>query len=213
MRRTIYTTVLYEPTSEPVTLVDAKTHLRVDNSLEDSLIANLVRAAREIVERKLNSSLVTQTRVARLDSFPACRDIIIPYGPVIAISGTDTATVPNTLGVTYYNESEVLTTLDGSLFHTDFSSSIPRIEVKNYWPATFDRPNAVLITYTAGYGAAASVPSSIKSAMLLILGHLYENRENVVEGSMIELPYGAEALLAPFVKEHTVVYDGYRTPR
>ena len=53
----------------------------------------------------------------------------------------------------------------------------------------------------AGYGAASTVPTSIKQAMLLLIGHWYENREAMVESkfaaSLTEAPYVVEALLSP----------------
>jgi hypothetical protein len=45
------------------------------------------------------------------------------------------------------------------------------------------------------------LPASIKAAMLLMLGHLYENREatNMVSGTGVqELPIGVQALLIPY---------------
>lgn len=201
--RIIYSKVTVEPTSEPLTLLEAKLHLRVDHSEEDSLISLIIRTARETAEKHTNRSLITQTRVLKMDSFPRCREIMLPNGAVSSVTS-----------ISYIDQNEVAQTLSTDEYYVDVDSDIARIRVKNYWPATFCKPNVVTITYVAGYGSAVSVPSAIKSAMLLLIGHLYENREQVVIGSTsligTELPFGVEMILSPFVLEQSVVYDEYR---
>lgn len=199
-RRIIYSTVSSEPATEPISLSEAKKHLRVDGDEENGLITILIQSAREMVEKFTNRSLITQTRIARLDSFPCDRFILIPAGPLQSITS-----------IVYSNEIDQNITMSTSDYRVDIYSNVPRVEVVNYWPSTYDKINAVVITYVSGYGAASSVPAALKSAMLLILGHLYENREQVVDGSMTEIPFGAESLMSPFVLEHDVTYNAYRT--
>lgn len=210
-----YSKVLYAPQSEPVSLSDAKIHLRVDHDDEDQLIYILVQAATELAENFTGRSFITQTRQMKLDNFPYYRGqyynncvgtITIQHSPLISISGTDAATSPNTLGVTYYDENETLQTLSASDYWVDSSSGIPRLVVKNSWPSTFTMPNAVTITYTAGYGNANAVPAQIKQAILLMIGHLYEHRESVSTEQMYEIPMGAKMLLGNYVIEQSVLY-------
>lgn len=212
-----YTKVLYAPQSEPVTLDEAKIHLRVDHGDEDELISILVQAATEMGEQFTGRSFITQTRQMKLDNFPGyygrqaqynpcIGTITLQYGSLISISGNDTASPANALGITYYDEDEVVQTLSTSDYWVDSSSGIPRLVVKNSWPGTFTMPNAVTITYTAGYGAAVNVPAQIKQAILLIIGHLYENRESVSVQQMYEMPMGAKMLLSPYVVEQSVIY-------
>lgn len=203
--RIAYSKVIYAATTNPVTLQEAKTHLRVDHSDEDALINILVQAATETAELHTNRSFITQTRQMKFDNFP-CADITIQNGPLISISGTDTASSPNTLGITYYDEDEALQTLSASAYWVDSSSNIARIVVKESWPGTYVMPNAVIVTYTAGYGAASDVPAAIKQAILLILGHLYEHRESVSVEEMYEMPFGSKVLLSQYVVEQSVVY-------
>lgn len=210
-----YSKVIYGATSYPVTLQDAKLHLRVDHSDEDSIIEILLQAATEMAELHTNRSFVTQTRQMKLDYFPGLygvnhnpwgAGITIQNGNLISISGTDTASSRNTLGITYYDEAEALQTVSASDYWVDSSSNIARLIPKNSWPGTFDMPNAVIITYTAGYGSASSVPAPIKQAILLILGHLYEHRESVSVEEMYEMPFGSKTLLSQYVIEQSVVY-------
>lgn len=197
----MYSKVTEEPEKEPITLVLAKQHLRVDDDNEDELISLLIQVSREMAEKETNRSFITQERVVKLDYFPRCGEIKIPFGPVSEVSE-----------ITYFDEAEVEQTLDPSLYYVDLDSDIPRVVIKDYWPATFDKPNAVSITYTAGYGDNENVPGPIKSAMLLILGHLYENREQVITSNSggigaIVIPYGASVLLSQYVLEQTITYQ------
>jgi len=54
------------------------------------------------------------------------------------------------------------------------------------------------VTFVSGYGAAAAVPKAIKQALLLLIGHLYENREAVTTANLNELPMAVNALLYPY---------------
>jgi uncharacterized phiE125 gp8 family phage protein len=65
------------------------------------------------------------------------------------------------------------------------------------WPTTTLRPaNGIVIEFDAGYGDLASdVPKRVKQAMLLIIGHLYERREQSTEKALSEIPFGVKALL------------------
>ena len=191
----IYSKVSSAPSLEPVTSTEAKLHLRVDHSNEDTLIAVLIQAAREIVEHHLGRSLITQSRTVKLDYFPRCTEITLPYGPLVSVTS-----------LKYYDEDEVQQTMSNTLYWVDSSSDIGRIIVKDSWPGIYDMPNAVEIIYVAGYGAAGSnIPQPIKAAILLVIGHLYENREQVGD-QLYKLPFGVETLLSPYVLEQSVVY-------
>lgn len=194
----IYSKVTTEPESEPITLDEAKIHLRVSHDDEDELITILIQAAREIIEQSLNRSLITQTRTIKLDYFPRCNHIVLPYGPI--------SSQADNIEVTYIDENEDSQTLSADDYWVDSSSNIPKIVVKNSWPSTFTMPNAVTVEYVAGYGEAVAVPKAIKQAIYLRLGHLYENRESVLTDQSYVLTIGEEALLSQYVVEHSVVY-------
>lgn len=199
----MYSKVTTEPTSEPITLKEAKTHCHVDHNEEDQLITILIQAARETVEQETNRSLITQTRTMKLDYFPRYQtsdgwgQIILPYGPVSSVSS-----------ITYVDENEASQTLSSSDYWTDFTSNIPRVIVKNSWPGTFTMPNAVTVVYVAGYGSATSVPHKLISAIKILVKHLFDNREVGQEsGSIVhEMPYGFKELISTYVLEHSMVY-------
>lgn len=114
-------------------------------------------------------------------------------------SGTGTATA--SCVITYYDTDDTAAFMDAGEYLVDTRSEPGRICL-NYgesWPSTTLRPhNGIRVTFIAGYGAAASaVPSKVKQAMLLIIGHLYEHREEVITtgANAVEIPMGAQALL------------------
>jgi uncharacterized phiE125 gp8 family phage protein len=104
------------------------------------------------------------------------------------------------VSVKYYDTDGVEQTLDVAEYYEDAKSKPARIVPVSSWPATKDRPNAVTITIEAGYGATADkVPQVIKQALLLMVGDMYENREETVVGTIVStLPLTADRLLRPF---------------
>lgn len=199
----MYSKVTVEPSVEPVDLDDVtKIHLKVDDTIEDDLIDIMIKGARQRVESLIASSLITQTRKITLDYFPLCDTIRIPYGPLQSI-----------VSISYYDENDQAQSMDvANDIWVDTESGIPRIRVKESWPATMsNRPNAVTITYKAGFGNdGMSIPHDIREALLMLVAHFYENRQAViVSGSsmgVLEVPFGVEFLLANHVREHNVTY-------
>ena len=100
-----------EPAIEPVTLAEAKAHLRVDISDDDALISAIIKSAREFCEEYLDRSLVYTQWTMRMDAIPW--EIVLPRPPV-AQAGTTTATV-----VTYTLETQATATLDTSTYRVD----------------------------------------------------------------------------------------------
>jgi uncharacterized phiE125 gp8 family phage protein len=57
----------------------------------------------------------------------------------------------------------------------------------------------VTVRFVAGYGAnPGDVPEPLRQAMLLLIGHYYENREAVAAGTLTELPFAVASLVFPF---------------
>ena len=187
--------VLIEPPIyQPVTLLEAKAHLRVVDSDEDTLIAILVDAATHHIENFMGRSLAAQTWQLVLDAFPL-DEIKIPKPPLIDV-----------LSVKYDDTTGTEQTVDPLNYEVDTANEpgwvLPITGVG--WPATIDAINAVRIQYRAGYITtdsppeedAAAIPSDIKAALFLTLGSLYEHREDVIVGTITaQLPWGAETIL------------------
>lgn len=177
-----------EPVTEPISVSEAKAQLRITDASEDVLIGVKITEARQMAENELRRSLITQTWQLTLDSFP---DVIeLPYPPIIGVSS-----------VQYIDSvSGTLTTLSAGSYKLDARSTPARlVPAWDYdWPTPRAEVNAVTVTYTAGYGAAAAVPEAIKGWIRLMVGHLMEHREAALVGATVaELPFVA-GLLDPY---------------
>lgn len=181
--------VTVEPMVEPVTLAEAKLHLRVDHSEEDSWIERAITDAREWAEKYTRRRFINTTLRLSLDCFP----------DVIRLPGGKTQSVTS---IVYIDTAGASQTLSASSYTVDTDSEPARIvqAYGEFWPAIRYDPNAVKVTYVAGYGAAASaVPAGIKDAILLYVGNNYENRENTISGTIIaEVPMSAKSKLDSF---------------
>ena len=175
----------------PVSLETARDHLRVDSTDEDAYIAGLILAATSAAEAYSGLRLMTQTLEVRYDTFPADGVIKIPACPVQSITS-----------VQYYDADGVQQTLSASTYWADTHGMSPRVIAKGSFPAVeAGRPSAVTVRFVAGYADPALVPDGIKQAVLLTLGHFYENRE-AVQGSpgavALEVPMTTKFLLDQF---------------
>ncbi|WP_310419720.1 head-tail connector protein [Mycoplana sp. BE70] len=175
------------PASTPVSLVEAKASLRVDFSDDDDLITSLIAAAVNHFDGwsgTLGRALVTQSWRQDFGRLGVMR---LPVGPVASIAKIE-----------YFDGDNVVQTVADTVYtlRTDAVGSYVDLAPDQAWPTTHTRPDAVSVTYVAGT-AAADVPAAIKTALLLMVGHFYANREAVGEARS-ELPFGVHALVAPY---------------
>lgn len=181
--------VITPPATFPVTLAEAKAHLRYTATDQDGLIMGLVEAATDYAEAFTGRAFIDRTLDFYLDKFPVGA-IELPLPPLIEVSGL------------FYvdddgNEQQFTT------FEVDTASHPGRIYLNSStsWPTPRDAANAVRIRYRAGYLDSASppspaVPASIMAAILLTIGTLFEHRETVVVGQPAAMvPWSAEQLL------------------
>lgn len=179
------------PSVEPVSVSEAKQHLRVDTSDDDSYIAALIVAARQWAETYLDRTLISTQWTIRMDSFP--HEIELPRPPMSS-SGTTTAT-----SITYtITDTQETATLSSSSYRVDRSSTpgVIRNLYGESWPSHLMDQNSVTVTWWGGYGAAGSdVPAAIRHAILMHVAHLYERRLAADTMSSNEVPFGVKALL------------------
>lgn len=135
------------PATEPVTLAEAKLHLRVDTDDENDLIRALIAAARQHVETFTRRALMTQTWDLKLDGFPCEGVIELPFPPVSAVSS-----------IAYLDTSNVSQTWNSSNYLTDLPTG-PKAQKARItpayavsWPSTYGVMNAVTVRFVAGYG-------------------------------------------------------------
>jgi uncharacterized phiE125 gp8 family phage protein len=179
-------TIATAPSEEPLTRTEAKLHLRVTASTEDTLIDSLILAARERVEEMSSRSIVTRTYDYYLDCWPSCDFILLPMPPIQSITS-----------VTYIDSAGVTQTMTASDYYLAASSGKLVLKTGESWPtATLRGLGSITIRYVAGYGAATASPGWAKHAMRLLIAHWYMNREEIVLGSVgHKLPEAAESLL------------------
>lgn len=185
------------PASEPLTLPEAKAHLRVTNTAEDALITDLIAAARQRIEEWTKRSLLPQTWRLTLDRFPRRREpIAVPRPPLTSVTS-----------VKYIDPDGVEQTLAGFVVDAETRFAPGRVvpAFEELWPETRIILNAVKVEFSAGFATPGEVPRAIKQAALLLVGHWFKNREQSVLGSSAtDLPQGVEALLADWTVREAV---------
>lgn len=189
-----------DPTVTPITLAEAKKHLRVSTTDQDDLITMYLKAATDYVDGEwgfLGRALVTQKYRLTLDAFPAGGAIKLPLPPLQAVTSVayDAATgleIVLTEDVDYFVDSD---SEPGWVLPVGTSKS---------WPSPIDAANAVRIEYLAGYDPSndsppdqtANIPFNIKAGIMLIVASMFEHREEVeLTANVMRLPFGADILL------------------
>jgi len=177
---------------EPISVEDARLHLRATESVEDAYIADLITAARQTVERRCSRSFYDRTLELVLDRFPSCDEIRLLFGPV--------SSVPS---ITYLDADGVSQTFAAASYVLDSTSVHPRVVLADgeSWPETQAHPNAVTIRYVAGYGTdSVDIPADLRHAVRFLVGHWYANREAVVVGTISsQVAETLESLIYPLL--------------
>lgn len=183
------------PTEEPVTLQQANFHLRLIPSEsvvtpmpEDPLVQRLIMAARQAAEDYVNRPIAQATFELRRASF----DGKLPFSPVQSVES-----------VKYIDNLGATQTVPPAEYELAGTQRAPvvRNAYGYYWPKSDvrQRDDSVRITFVAGYGGDQPLPAPIAQAILMTIGHLYENRESVIAGTAAsEVPLGATYLLDPY---------------
>ncbi|OBQ72391.1 head-tail connector protein [Mesorhizobium loti] len=177
------------PDETPVSLDEVKLHCRVDFDDDDLLLEALIGAATAHLEKILDIAIVTQSWRQDFGSFEYLR---LPKDPV----------QEDGLIVEYRDAENQQQTLSSSTYRllADSQSSYVAVEPGSQWPQVYRRPDAVSVFFVAGT-PVDEVPLSLKAAILLHVGHLYQNREAVTVDAVSNfLPLGYEALIWPFKK-------------
>ncbi len=179
------------PALEPISLAEAKAHLRIDHTLEDALIQSLIITSRLHIEAALGLVLITQSWTYFVDRWPKSQRINFPLRPVQAITS-----------VRLWNTDGTSTTVPSTAFYLDGNGLPARLAWQGAGPLADPARaiNGIEIAFTAGFGAAASdVPQSVRHALLLLVAHWYENREPVEIGSGVNpIPAIVSELLVPY---------------
>lgn len=189
---------IIEPTVEPLSLTEAKLHLREDLSVQDTLITSLIVAARQYAELYTGRAFVQRTLELTLSCFEHC--IALPFPPLASISS-----------VKYIDTNGALQMVSASDYQVDTYAE-PGLLKPAYgvtgWPSVRSSDfNAVQVRYVAGYAPvgsptdyASGVPEPVKQWMRVRIAQLYEHREAIVAGTIVApLPRDfVDGLLDPY---------------
>jgi uncharacterized phiE125 gp8 family phage protein len=184
--------VIVEPPAEPLTLEQVKTYHAVSHSLHDDMLTALITAARRNVEGNCGISLVTQTRELGFDCFSTY--LQLDFGPVQEI-----------VSLEYTGSDGVVAALTD--YRADLVGGRIQPAYNAVWPTIQAGYNAVVVRYVAGFTPVegsptdyvSSVPADLVTAMQLLVGNWYDNREASVTGTINQpLEMGVAALLAPY---------------
>lgn len=216
------------PSVEPITLLEAKKHLRLEHSLDDEFVTGLIAVARQFVERVCWRALLLQTWEISLPSFRgADRYELTPewqpsppsqfdnswligsrgyrFRPYLELDRGHLADTPNVV-VTYYDDTNTLVTLPpatylvtGALDDTRFGRLWLNEVGGHSWPSTASRPDAVRVSAAYGYANADKIPEPIKHAIKLLVSQLYEHRTPQITGTIVaSIDFTIDSLIAPY---------------
>lgn len=146
-----YTTQTIAPSAEPISLAQAKRQLRVDGTDDDILIAGLISTARDYVESQCSVALVAATYKQTLDRFPCGNEIALNFPPLLYVSS-----------ITYVDSAGTTQTLSTDVYSVLTSERPGKVKLKygQSWPQTQVQPDAVVITFRAGYARPFTAATS-----------------------------------------------------
>lgn len=180
-------TLINESSTEPVSLAEAKTHLKMDDiDADDDYITALIPAARAAAERETNRELIERTWDFKMAAFPV-DEFALPKAPVASVTS-----------IKYIDGDGVEQTVADSVYsvHADSTSPFVYLKYDNTWPSPREQMDAVTVRFVTGY---SEIPDPIKVAIKLIIADLYDNRSSAVMGSIVTpTTRTAQKLLAPY---------------
>jgi uncharacterized phiE125 gp8 family phage protein len=193
------------PAEEPVSLAEAKLHVRVDITDDDALISALITAARQAAESLTGRQIVTARWKLVLDSFPGPSLMGVPVGQSFSLPGhailLPKCPVQSVVAIQYLDMASTLQTMPPTDYVVDAACEPARITpvFGKIWPISLPQIGAVWVIFDAGYGPAASAPEGLKSWIKLRVDSLYSHRGEtaVIKGKLERLPF-IDGLLDPY---------------
>ena len=213
--------LLTPPATEPITLEETKSYLKVMGTTDDVLISQIISALRKTCEGWTGRALVTQTWTLWRDTFPhrgkdrlphdgyfelpvefadeAQRVIVIPRPPLQSVTFLKT-----------YNTSNQATVFDSNQYFIDTASEPGRVVLNSAaaWPSGLRPANSVEIEFIAGYGDASAVPGALKQGILIWIKLLYADRNwlfelgestaGLIEFNRSDVPTPVASLWSPY---------------
>lgn len=184
--------VVGDPSQEPVGMQEIYLHGAHDSAEHGALLAGYIKSAREWVEWYCGRALLEQTRVYKLDRFPASNRQLIELPGGSLFTGT------NLVSIDYIDENGAAQTWAPAEFLVDQDHAPGRIGLayQESWPTIRQWDLPVSISYDVGYGDnPGDVPEPLRTAISMIASELFERRETSIAGTIIsEVPFDAKRL-------------------
>jgi len=165
------------PAEYAVTRAEASLFMRYTGSLQNDVIDSLIIAAQKYCELWINRAVVSTTYEYYFDNFST--EMCLPIGNSTSITS-----------IYYKNQSDSYTLLSTDVYQLDNKSLINKIinKYNQEFPEIDTVPNAVKVTFVAGWANAAAVPASIKTAIKIMVAQMFEHREGLTINELKENP-------------------------
>jgi uncharacterized phiE125 gp8 family phage protein len=152
-----------QPTSEPITIADAKLWLP---GADDAWLSAMIPMVREVVELWTSRVLAPSTWKVAFDADETAKVMRLPIRPVSAITSCE-----------IYTPDGTQVSLSPVPQHRIASEYVLHwAHVEDITTHDLDSENALVLTVTAGYASPAEIPSLLRIAMREILAYWYQNR-------------------------------------
>jgi uncharacterized phiE125 gp8 family phage protein len=177
------------PTSEPITIAEAKAHLRLDDTTQDILISSLILTSRLHIEVALGLALIQQSWRLTLHTGKGAsalpQAVTLPLSPIMTLVDVRATQLDGTTS-----------TLAPLAYRLDQGQPVRVMAAGASWPSA----ETLSFLFVAGFGpTAADVPAPIRHALLLLVAHWYEHRDPIEIGcSETAIPQAVSSLLHPF---------------
>jgi uncharacterized phiE125 gp8 family phage protein len=186
--------VITAPTAEPISLGEAKEHLRIDGPDEDALIQTYIKAARRHLEWRTGRTIIETVYEMTYDRWPSGA-LVLPRATPLTVVGF----------IKYTDSTGVQTTWSDTEYVLDLYNQ-PGCVKPAYgesWPSFVAYPvNPILVRYTAGADPSDAIDETLQIPIFLLVAGMFENREATKDIREIALEYGVEA----FITQNIVSY-------
>lgn len=158
------------PEIEPVSLDDAKAHLRITHDADDDAIAALIKTARQICEEHTGLALITRDCRLYLDQWPK-HALSLPKPPLVHVAA-----------VNVYDAGGDAAVFPAASYAVDTAGRPGRIEMTGVPPTPRLPLSGIEIEFSAGFrDTPDDVPPSLREGIKRLVAHLYMNRGDTGE--------------------------------
>lgn len=183
--------VTVQPTDEPLSLEECKLWLKVDadQNERNGEILSLLRAVRMYAEGYQNRTLMSATYEQDFNRFPEAGCALeLAHPPLTSVTS-----------ITYVDTAGATQTWSSTLYSVDIKAEPGWVYPKfaQVYPTTRDQPNAVRVTFVAGYASAITVPFHTKLGLLKMMADNFEQPgQDIIGASVTKVSQDVEALLS-----------------